>query len=401
MSTPKQLAVVEWIIDRFLSSHVHNGGLVVAYPGGAERRYGQDADSGAAVTITLKQLPLAKLRNPVMFVGEGYMFGTIVIPEQQLDAFFQLMSLNQSDSTITQLIEKFPKRQPNRYKNQQKQVSHHYDIGNDYYKLWLDKSLTYSCAYFRKPTDSLETAQIQKTEHLLSKLQLSAGQTMLDIGCGWGHLSVAAAQQYGVRVVGITLGHEQLAGAQQLAKKAGVSQLVDFRLANYQDLGTSQTFDRIISVGMFEHVGRGNHADYFDTVRNLLTDDGISVLHTITQMIDKEASPWIDKYIFPGGYLPTIDAIEHLMAERHLWSIDRENLWQHYAQTLDTWRARHQAHKEDIISMFDETFYRMQDFWLAGSASTFRYGETGINQFIFTKRKPDPLLWPLTRKYIR
>jgi cyclopropane-fatty-acyl-phospholipid synthase len=249
-------------------------------------------------------------------------------------------------------------------------------------------------------TDSLEQAQQQKIDYLLHKLQLKRDQRVLDIGCGWGRLAVTAAKKYGVKVVGITLSQEQLKGARKLAKEAGISNLVTFKLANYQDLASKQKFDRIISVGMFEHVGRGNHASYFAKVRELLADDGLSVLHCITEMHDKKVSPWIDKYIFPGGYLPTVDNIEYLMAQYGFWSIDRENLWQHYALTLDEWRKRHRAHKAEIINMFDETFYRMQDFWLAGSAATFRYGETGLSQFIFTKQKPPFKTWPLTRQYL-
>jgi cyclopropane-fatty-acyl-phospholipid synthase len=247
---------------------------------------------------------------------------------------------------------------------------------------------------------SIEKAQDQKIDYLLRKLQLKPRQKLLDIGCGWGHLCVKAAKDYDAEVLGITLSKEQLVGARKLAEKAGVANRVKFELMNYQDLPDDQQFDRIISVGMFEHVGRGNHAIYFDKLQKLLNDDGLSVLHTITEMADKKASPWIDKYIFPGGHLPTVSNIEQLMADYRFWSIDRENLWQHYALTLDIWRQRHQAHRKEIIDMFDEVFYRMQDFWLAGSAATFRYGDTGINQFIFTKQKPKYESWPLIRSYL-
>jgi cyclopropane-fatty-acyl-phospholipid synthase len=397
MNNPTRLTGTEKIIDTFLATHIHTGSVVIEYPSGLERRYG---DTSKAVKIKIRQLPLRKLTNPAMFFGESYMFGNIQIAEDQLDRLFELMSDNESDSAGLRLMEKLPKRQANRKGRQRRQISHHYDKGNDYYKLWLDKTLTYSCAYFQKPTDSLETAQKQKIDLLLRKLRLEAGQKLLDIGSGWGYLAVAAAQQYGAQVLGITLSHEQLKGAQALAKKAGVEKLVEFRLANYQDLPDIEQFDRIISVGMFEHVGKGNHAIYFDKVRRLLTDDGISVLHTITARNDHPTSPWIDKYIFPGGYLPTVDAIEKLLADYKFHSIDRENLWQHYAMTLDIWRQRHQAHRTEIITMFDETFYRMQDFWLTGSAAAFRYAGTNINQFIFTKTKPPFKSWPLTRHYL-
>lgn len=395
--TAKRLSGTEKVIDTFLARHIHTGSLEITYPSGQTRRYG---DRSKPVKIAVGHLPLPRLLNPSLFFGESYMSGNIQIAENRLDRLFQVMSQNESESPGLRIIEKLPRRQSNRRGRQRKQISYHYDKGNDYYKLWLDQTLTYSCAYFQKPTDSLEIAQKQKIDHLLRKLQLEPGQKLLDIGCGWGYLAVAAAKQYDVRVLGITLSHEQLNGAQDLAKKSGVEHLVEFELANYQDLVGTEQFDRIISVGMFEHVGKGNHAIYFDTVRRLLKDDGISVLHTITSQTDRPTSPWIDKYIFPGGYLPTVDIIEQLLADYKFCSIDRENLWQHYAMTLDIWRARHQAHRSEIISLFDETFYRMQDFWLAGSAASFRYAGTNLNQFIFTKQKPPLHTWPLTRHYL-
>jgi cyclopropane-fatty-acyl-phospholipid synthase len=397
MAQQKNLSGIEIIVDRVLNTTLHKGHLIVVYPSGARRSYG---DRSKSVTLKIKNLPVNKLKNLPMFIGESYMYGNIEIAENELDTFFGLMGQNPSSPASLKVLEKFQKHQPNRRKRQRAQVSHHYDIGNDYYKLWLDKSMTYSCAYFHKTSDSLEKAQDQKIDYLLRKLQLKPRQKLLDIGCGWGHLCVKAAKDYDAEVLGITLSKEQLVGARKLAEKAGVANRVKFELMNYQDLPDDQQFDRIISVGMFEHVGRGNHAIYFDKLQKLLNDDGLSVLHTITEMADKKASPWIDKYIFPGGHLPTVSNIEQLMADYRFWSIDRENLWQHYALTLDIWRQRHQAHRKEIIDMFDEVFYRMQDFWLAGSAATFRYGDTGINQFIFTKQKPKYESWPLIRSYL-
>jgi cyclopropane-fatty-acyl-phospholipid synthase len=396
MSQVGELKGTERILDGVLR-HMRHGRLIIVYPSGQRRSYG---DRSPAVTMRIKSLPAGRLRNPPMFIGESYMHGNIEIDEDQLDTFFSLMGRNPINSPLLNSLGKLPKRQRNQRKTQRKQISHHYDIGNDYYKLWLDKTLTYSCAYFQQPNDSLETAQRQKLTYVLRKLQIKPGQRLLDVGCGWGHLCVQAAKEYGAEVLGITLSHEQLAGARQLAKKKGVADKVRFELMNYQDVPDNQQFDRIVSVGMFEHVGRGNHAIYFQKIRRLLTDDGLSVLHTITEMVDKPASPWIDKYIFPGGHLTSIDNIEKLLAEFRFWSIDRENLWQHYAKTLDIWRQRHQAHRAEIIKMFDEVFYRQQDFWLAGSAATFRYGDTSINQFIFAKNKPLYETYPLTRNYL-
>ncbi|MGH7239725.1 MAG: class I SAM-dependent methyltransferase, partial [Candidatus Saccharimonadales bacterium] len=344
-------------------------------------------------------LPLARLRNASLFFGEAYMDGTLEIDATRLNDLFRVISLNETDSNVAKLVEKLRRRHKNKKSVQQEYISHHYDKGNAYYKLWLDTTMTYSCAYFIHPDDTLEQAQQQKIDHLLRKLRISPGQRLLDIGCGWGYLGVAAAKQYNAQVLGITLSKEQLAGAKALAKKQGVSQQVHFELANYQDLSASEQFDRIISVGMYEHVGRGNHHLYFAAIQKLLKDDGVSVLHSITARNDRPTSPWIDKYIFPGGYLPPVSSIEKLMEDFGFCSIDRENLWQHYALTLHHWRSRHQAHQDKIIKMFDKSFYRMQDLWLAGSEAAFQYTGTSINQVIFAKRKPPLLEWPLTRQY--
>lgn len=375
---------------------------MVVYPSGHVETYGQpyDPKSESPVRVAIRNLPITKLHNPALFFGESYMDGNVQIAEEQLDDLFKVMSENESDSLLDMVIEKLPRRHKNRKSVQQEYISQHYDKGNSYYKLWLDSTMTYSCAYFINSSDTLDQAQQQKIGHLLRKLRMSPGQTLLDIGCGWGYLAVAATEQYGARVLGITLSREQLAGARELAKQQGVEDKVRFELTNYQDLQSSEQFDRIISVGMYEHVGRGNHATYFAAIDRLLKDDGVSVLHCITAHNDRPTSPWIDKYIFPGGYLPTVSSIEKLMEDFKFTSIDRENLWQHYAMTLDHWRSRHRAHRDTIIDMFNEKFYRMQDFWLAGSAAAFRYGGTSINQFVFTKRKPSPLSWPLTREYL-
>jgi cyclopropane-fatty-acyl-phospholipid synthase len=388
------LTKTEKVIDAVLRKNLLKGRAVIIYPSGARCTYGKGTPK---TTIHVNKLSMLKLRNPAMFVGEAYMHGDIHIPEEELLNFFAIMSQNPIQSNSLNVLQKLPKRQRNSYRTQRKHIKHHYDLGNDYYRLWLDTSLTYSCAYFKKPTDTLEKAQQQKNDYLLRKLQLRSGQTLLDIGCGWGNLCVTAAKRYGVKAYGITLSEEQLAGAKELAKKEGVSHLVTFELKNYQDLN-DQTFDRIISVGMYEHVGRGNHADYFKKIDQLLVPGGVSVLHTITDQALRPASPWIDKYIFPGGYLPTIASIEELLSEYRFWSIDRENLWQHYARTLDIWRKRHTANRDKIIAMYDEVFYRQQDFWLAGSTAAFSHGDNGLNQFVFSKGKPAFDTWPLTRE---
>jgi cyclopropane-fatty-acyl-phospholipid synthase len=287
----------------------------------------------------------------------------------------------------------------NHRSHQKQQIAHHYDIGNDFYKLWLDESMTYSCAYFKKASDSLELAQKQKVDHLLQKLQLEKGQTMLDIGSGWGTLAIQAAVQYGVRVTGISLSEEQVKYSKEAAKKAGVSKQVSFKLMNYQDLAeTGKVFDRIISVGMFEHVGRRNQNEYFKAVNKMLVNGGVSVLHTISHEFEEPADPWIQKYIFPGGYIPSIRQVVGALPDHDFHIVDFENLRMHYAMTLDIWRKRFAKNRPAVAKMFDEQFCRMWEFYLGTSSGSFRYGELSLSQIVFTKGLNNEL--PLTRKFL-
>nr|WP_239028615.1 cyclopropane-fatty-acyl-phospholipid synthase family protein [Pseudonocardia acidicola] len=326
--------------------------------------------------------------------------------EEDLERLLSIVARNRESLNVRPPLPWPQRTERNRRRSQRDQISRHYDIGNDYYRLFLDPTLTYSCAYFEDPADSLEQAQQRKIEHVLRKLRLEPGQRLLDIGCGWGSLVVAAAERYGVTALGITLSHEQLAGALELAERHGVADRVRFALMNYQDLPVRRAadpllrgpFDRVASVGMFEHVGRGRHSTYFRKVHDLLIDGGVSVLHTITNQQRENTEVWLDRYIFPGGHLPTLAEIESALARHRLWSIDRENLWRHYARTLGRWRQNHRSHREQIISMFGEEFYRMRDLWLAASKCGFEDGGLGLAQLVFTKGKPRD--WPLTRRYL-
>jgi cyclopropane-fatty-acyl-phospholipid synthase len=385
-------AVLEKVVLERMLLRISYGRLVIKYWDGTIRRYG---DTGPEIEVEIKDPEVVRrlLVNASLAVGEAYMDERLLIAEDDLPTFFELVARNQHLDRLRQPY----LHSPNRRGRQRRQISHHYDVGNDYYRLMLDPTLTYSCAYFMNGGDTLERAQHQKIDHTLRKLRIERGMSLLDIGCGWGHLAVAAAKQYSATVLGITLSSEQLAGAQELAESEGVSHLVQFNLMNYQDLAGVR-FDRIISVGMFEHVGRRNHSQYFAKIAELLAEDGVSVLHTITQQLPRATNAWIDKYIFPGGYLPTVAEVEHGLARHGLWSIDRENLWRHYARTLELWRQNHQKNRDRIIEMFDERFYRMRDFWLAGSEGGFRHGNLGLTQVVFSRGKPQQ--WPLTRAYL-
>jgi cyclopropane-fatty-acyl-phospholipid synthase len=389
---------VEKVMLDQLLRRIRSGRVTVQYWDGTTTTYGK---TGEQLGVAIKRPAVVRrmLRSPTMAFGEGYMQGDIEITAGGLDVLFRLQTANRAALIHLKPVRLY-RHERNRRGRQQSQISHHYDVGNAYYRLFLDETLSYSCAYFHKASDTLEQAQHQKIDHVLRKLRLQKGQRLLDIGSGWGYLAVAAAKRYDATVLGVTLSEEQLAGARELAEREGVADKVRFELTNYQDLPAGEPFDRIVSVGMFEHVGRGNHATYFKKVRELLTDDGLSVLHTITNVEDEVIDPWIDRYVFPGGYLPTISEIEGHLEALGLWSIDRENLWQHYAMTLNAWRQRHERHRKKIIDMYDEVFYRMRELWLAGSEAGFAHGDLGLAQVVFTKHKPAMGTWPLTREYL-
>lgn len=386
------------LADQVLRRLVKYGRVEVEYWNGKVRRYDGSAGlNGPVLRVTIKSPKVVRrmVVNASLAAGEGYMDGQLLIDEDQLALLFELIARNQPSTPRRQLA----RRASSRRWAQRRNIVTHYDVGNDYYDLFLGRTRAYSCAYFAHDESmGLDEAQYAKMDHLLRKLRLEPGMTVLDIGCGWGYLAVAAAKR-GAKVLGITLSSEQLRGARELAVREGVEDLVQFELTNYQDLKGVQ-FDRVISVGMFEHVGRGNRNQYFAAVKRLLVPGGVSVLHTITQQQPRPVDAWIDRYIFPGGYLPLVAEIEEGLARHGLWSVDRENLWWHYAETLRLWREDHRRSREAIIDTFDERFYRMRDLWLAGSEAGFRHGQLGLTQVVFVNGKPDDGTWPRTRGYL-
>lgn len=386
----------KYLLDKFLG-RMKYGVLKVTYWDGSSVNYG---DGIPTVHIVIKKRSVARaiLRNVSLGFGEGYMNGLIDI-DGPLEEINRLTSENSQAFNSFQRTRFTSLRAKNRRGNQQKHISYHYDLGNDFYKLWLDASMTYSCAYFRKATDSLETAQQQKVDHTLKKLQLEKGMKLLDIGSGWGTLLITAAKKYGVSGLGVTLSDQQYKHSVAAAKKAGVDHLISFELTNYQDLAERDVhFDRIVSVGMFEHVGRKNQQDYFKAVSDMLEPGGISVLHTITNQVETTADPWIDKYIFPGGYIPATRQVVHELPRYDFRLTDYENLRIHYAMTLEEWLRRFEMHKKTVLGMYDERFYRMWKLYLASSAGTFRYGDLSLSQFVFTKGINNNL--PLTREFL-
>lgn len=380
-----------------LLKKLRDANLVVTFWDGDKKTY-KTNPKRPKVQITIKDPGFVKklLKNASLAVGEAYMDETLLV-DGPLEEFTAIGFRN---AKLMNLGERFRGLNRNVKKLQRKYISYHYDIGNDFYKLWLDKeTLGYTCSYYKSPKDTLETAQIQKFDHILNKLQLKKGMELLEIGFGWGYLLVRAAKRFGIRGYGVSLSKEQLEFANSLAKKAGVSHLVTFKLMNYQDLPKlKKQFDRVVSVGFMEHVGQGNHATYFKLVNKMLKDGGISVLHCITTHKEQPTYPWLDKYIFPGGYMPSIREITSLLPDFDFELKDYENIGLHYIPTLKEWWKRFESHKPEIIKMYDERFYRMWRFWLAASVASFQNGDIHLSQWVFTKGFVKD--WPLTREYL-
>jgi cyclopropane-fatty-acyl-phospholipid synthase len=275
-------------------------------------------------------------------------------------------------------------------------VAHHYDLDRRLYDLFLDADMQYSCAYFEREDDTLDTAQLAKKRHIAAKLLVDAKHRVLDIGSGWGGLALYIARFCGAKVTGVTLSQEQLATATQRAADAGLSGATEFRLQDYRDV--EDRFDRIVSVGMFEHVGVEYYEAFFKKIADLLKDDGVALLHTIGRAdMPGPTNPWITKYIFPGGYIPTLSEISTAVQKVGLFITDVEVLRLHYAKTLLAWRQRFLAHREEARKLYDERFCRMWEFYLSAAEAAFRYEPAVVFQVQLTKQR-DAV--PLTRMYV-
>lgn len=352
-------------------------------------------------TIIINKFPSKKelLSDASVALGEAYMDGDIDFEGDPQEIFESMMRNKDSflnDSILLKLAGKI--KAPSLLKSK-KDIAHHYDIGNDFYSLWLDKTMSYSCGYFKNPTDTLYDAQMNKIHHILKKLNLKEGQHLLDIGCGWGYLIIEAAKLYKVKALGITLSEEQFKKAKERIKQEGLEDLVDVQLMDYRNLEKSNLeFDRIVSVGMAEHVGHANLPLFFKNVDSVLKESGLFLLHNITNLVETEGNKWITTYIFPGGYLPTLREELNIAADINFRTLDVESLRLHYMKTLEEWCKNFMNHLDEERDMFDDEFLRMWHLYLATCAAAFHYWDIDIHQILFSKGINNTL--PMTRKYL-
>lgn len=336
------------------------------------------------------------ITNPSLTLGEAYMHKKIDF-EGDIEDFIETLYGNpKSFLRYKGKFTKVIKPIKNSVKKSKDNVSYHYDIGNDFYQLWLDKTMTYSCGYFEDENDTLEQAQTNKVDYILKKLNLKEGNTLLDIGCGWGELILTAAKKYKVHALGVTLSSEQMEKVNTRIKEEGLENLVEVQLIDYREI-KNRTFDRIVSVGMIEHVGKDYLNEYFSTINTLLKDGGISLLHSITSL-KGGTNQWIDKYIFPGGYIPSIPELISNITEESFHLIDVESLRRHYGITLEHWTENFENSIDEIYKIKDETFIRMWRLYLNACAASFSSGNIDIHQFLFSKGLANEVPW--TRNYL-
>ena len=350
--------------------------------------------------IILKK-PIPKkdiLTSTTLAFGEAYMNGDLEVEGDFLLMLNTVLKYKEKFSTDFKGLPKIFSNLTSR-KKQKEEVTYHYDIGNDFYKLWLDDTLSYSCAYFKNENESLGEAQLNKIHHLLKKLNLSEGMTLLDIGCGWGALLIEAAKLYKIKGLGITLSEEQYKAFKEKIEKENLQDYLQVKLMDYRELEKSGLlFDRVVSVGMLEHVGRSNYDLFMKCVSKVLKKEGVFVLHYISGLYESEGDAWIRKYIFPGGVIPTLREIISLSADYRFYTVDVESLRMHYYKTLIKWAENFEKNTDKVREMFDEKFVRMWRMYLYSCAACFYTGVIDLHQIVFTKGVNNSL--PLTREYL-
>ena len=391
-------------LSHMMKSFVRVGTLKIIDADGKVHVFSGQPGPNVTMRLSDRSLYHKLVFNPELNAGEAYMDGRMSFEDSTLRDFLTLFSLNRLSlasyplqKVLRRVSRMFKKgQQANPIGKAQQNVAHHYDLGNDFYKLFLDEGLQYSCAYFTNDDNTLEQAQRNKLRLLAAKLKLSPGLKILDIGCGWGDLALYLARLADVEVVGVTLSKEQFELASARARKAGLDNRVRFELKDYRKV--EDRFDRIVSVGMFEHVGVHHYGEFFGKINELMDDDGLALIHSIGHMSPPgTASPWLRKYIFPGAYSPALSEVFEVVEQNSLWVTDLEFLRLHYAKTLAHWAQRFEANRDKVEAMYDARFARMWEFYLISAEMMFRTG----SQLVFhmqLARKRDAA--PIVRDYI-
>ena len=389
----------------FLRKLIRTGCLEVATADGVVETFGDGAGPPLGVKLMDGAAERRLMLNPALTLGELYMDGRVVVTKGGLYDVLELGARNLAELDGQPWARALAKarlafrglHQRNNRVRAKRNVASHYDLDQRLYNLFLDSDRQYSCAYFEFPGQSLEDAQTAKRRHLAAKLLAKEGSKTLDIGCGFGGLALYLAGVAGARVTGVTLSEEQFAVASARARETGLAERVEFRLQDYRDV--PETFDRIVSVGMFEHVGASHYDEFFTKVRGLLKDDGVMLLHSIGRnSVPGVTNAFIRKYIFPGGYIPSLSEVLPAIERAGLYVTDIEILRLHYAETLRAWRERFMARREEAKKLYDERFCRMWEFYLAGSETAFRVDAHMVMQIQIAKRQD---VVPLTRDYIQ
>ena len=391
---------------KFLNNLVKQDGFVLIDANSNKHVIGKPKNIENPITLKLfdKSLHYKLLLLPDLYFGEAYTNGSLVIENGSLTDFLEIAFKNIGRSEINN-FSKIIKKVSGIYRSlsnfnviskSKKNVAHHYDISEKLYDLFLDSNRQYSCAYFKNENETIDQAQTNKINHIIKKLNLKENQKVLDIGSGWGTLAIEIAKQSKCQVLGITLSENQLKYSNEKAKELNLENQVSFKLMDYREC--HEKFDRIVSVGMFEHVGRKYYKKYFNKVSELLNDDGLALIHTIgSVMTPRVPHPWITKYIFPGGYTPSLSEISYPIENSGLIISDMEVLRIHYSHTLRNWKNRFIDKKSEVLEMFDEKFFRMWEFYLAGCEMAFKWGDQIVFQLQLTKNFTSA---PNTRDYI-
>ncbi|HEX6374410.1 MAG TPA: cyclopropane-fatty-acyl-phospholipid synthase family protein [Allosphingosinicella sp.] len=392
--------------DRLFRTLIRAGPLEVVAADGRARLYGTPSAHVEPVRIRLADAAAGRAiaRNPALGFGEMYMAGRLTLEQGDIRALLDLIGFNirwEKENPVRAALWR-PLRLAaawdswNWPRRARRNAAHHYDLSDRLYALFLDRERQYSCAYFAEDGQDLDSAQAAKMAHVAAKLRLEPGQQVLDIGCGWGGLALHLARAADVEVLGITLSEGQLHHARARAAAEGLDRRVRFELRDWREVGGR--FDRIVSVGMFEHVGPPHYRPFLARCRELMSEDGLMLLHTIGRADGPGATdPWLAKYIFPGGYVPALSQIAPAIERSWLWLTDLEILRGHYARTLGAWYERVQAARDEIIALYDERFFRMWSFYLAGGIAAFRHGGHLVFQLQLARRQDGA---PPTRDYI-